>query len=81
VPGLSTWRSAEQALANSNKAQVIDLNQLPSELQAIEEEDGHVSITANDWESLIGWSSLRGTGADNPLAQAIQNAIIGEVRG
>ena len=37
APGLSTWQTAEQALASSGKAQMIDLDQLPSDLQAIEE--------------------------------------------
>jgi hypothetical protein len=80
APGLSTFRNAADVFGNSTKAQVIDLNRLPSNLQAIEEADGHVTITTRDWDSLIEWSDLRGTGAENPLAQAIHDAVIGEVR-
>jgi hypothetical protein len=83
-PGLSTWRLAEHALADNAKAQVIDLNRLlvsNQNLQAIEEAGGHVTITTQDWESLIEWSSVRGVeGAQNPLAQSIQNSIIGQLR-
>ncbi|HXC79179.1 MAG TPA: fibronectin type III domain-containing protein [Candidatus Acidoferrum sp.] len=80
APGLSTWRTAEEALKGNAKVQVIDLNRLPADLQAIEEEDGHVIITTRDWESLISWSDLRGTDAANPLSEAIRQTIVGEVR-
>jgi hypothetical protein len=39
-----------------------------------------VTLTTQDWESLIEWASLRGTDAANPLSEAIRNAIIGEIR-
>jgi hypothetical protein len=85
-PGLSTWRTAEQAFGNSAKAQVINLSKVlenPS-LQAIEEEGGHVSITAQHWDTLLEWSYLRALPAvDNPaintLAQTIKDAIVGTV--
>ncbi|MGH7685481.1 MAG: hypothetical protein ACREN2_01480 [Candidatus Dormibacteria bacterium] len=80
APGLSTWRNLEDALNGNTKAQAVDLNQLPQELQAIQEEGGHVTITTQDWDSLVEWSSLRGTDAANPLAEAIRNAIVSEVR-
>jgi hypothetical protein len=79
-PGLSTWRNLADALKDNKKAQVIDLNQLPPELLQTIEESGHVTITTQDWESLIQWADLRSTEAENPLAQAIQNAIVGELR-
>jgi len=85
APGLSTWRTAAQAFGNSSKAQAIDLNLIENpNLQAIEEEGGHVSITARQWDALIGWSELRDLAdvenpAINSLAKSIQDAISGVV--
>ena len=56
MPGLSTWRNAADALSGNSKAQAIDLGELPSEIQAIEEAGGHVTITTQDWDTLIEWA-------------------------
>jgi hypothetical protein len=74
---------SQKALDRNNKAQAIDLDKLLAEnpnLQAIEDESGHVTITTRDWDSLIDWSSRRGDPTvENPLAQSIQDSIAGVV--
>jgi RHS repeat-associated protein len=85
APGVSTWRTAEQAFGNANKGQAIDLNKLANpNLQVIEEEGGHVAITAHNWHDLIEWSDLRDVAdvenpAINSLAGSIKDAIVGTV--
>jgi hypothetical protein len=79
-PGLSTFRTAEQAFGESNvKAQAIDLNKLTG-LQWTEDETGHVTIAPADPVALAGWAASRGTDAVHPLTQELFDAWVGEVR-
>lgn len=79
-PGLSTFRTAEQAFGESNaKAQLLDLSRLKT-LQWIEDETGHVTIAPADAQALAEWAATRGTGVTHPLTQEVLDALVGEVR-
>src|SRR5207248_10460612 len=68
-PGLSTYRTAEQAMGESSrKAQTIDLDRLTN-LKWVEDEAGQVSILPETADELLDWAATRGTETIHPYTR------------
>jgi RHS repeat-associated protein len=80
--GLSTFQDIEKAADPGKKVQVIDIEKLGEDLEAVlNDENGHVSIRpTNDptGDKLRAWADQRGT--DNPLTAQVQEGITEETR-
>jgi RHS repeat-associated protein len=80
--GLSTFQDLEKAAKPGEKAQIIDIEKLGPDVEAVLNDDnGHVSIRpTNDPEGvkLQAWANQRGS--ENPLASQVQRARTGQTK-
>ena len=87
IEGLSTFSSTDvlkQRLPNVKKAQVLDLSKLGSDLIAVDDGGGHISIKPKndpDKVKITEWGNLKGKeGVPNPLAEQVQQARTDSVK-
>jgi hypothetical protein len=80
--GLSTFDTAERALGNSNRVQIIDTTELKlTKGRRDWWPRGHVTIKpiGGGRGKVRDWASTRGTDVTDPLTQDIMDAVVGEI--